>query len=486
MPTQDIPSQGHKAAELAGGDRRIFFDMSSMRQYIRSHDRYSGIQRVVAMLLHETAGLIDRDRVYLCHVSHVDGTIRCLSLDQIDRAILLDPVALRGVFFSSFLNPAHLRQIRTAGLHGARAVIAAFRSTPVRAMPGRLADWLKAPRPQDAPARRAAPRARPVPFDSVARAGDILALFDCSWFPIQTRAFTRAKAQGLQVYTMVHDLIPLRMGEVTSDDEPRVFFDWLTASRDYTDSYLTVSQATARDLAAFLHDGGVQIPILPLPLVQATLPLPGADRQARADPKARAIEISRKSSRVRGALVVPYVLCVGTIEARKNIWRLLLAWKALIDRGHTDLPRLILAGRRGWGCEPAFDLLQATGNLYGHVSVIDSPGDEDLEFLYRHCLFAAMPSMMEGWGLPLGEALSYGKTAVVAQSSSLPEVGGDMVEYCDPLSVDSIASAVLALATNPARRAELEARIQAARLRNWGDVAQDLMQILGVSARGLG
>ena len=90
-----------------------------------------------------------------------------------------------------------------------------------------------------------------------------------------------------------------------------------------------------------------------------------------------------------------------------------------------------------------------------------------------------MPSIYEGWGLPVGEALSYGKTAIVADGSSLPEVGGDLVEYCDPGSVDSIAEAVRALVAAPERRLELERRISQAHLRRWRDVAEDLLEITG-------
>ena len=213
MPGQDSLSGAQ------GGDRRIFFDISSMRQYIRTHDRYSGIQRVVAMVAHQTAGLIDPGRVYLCYVSHGDGRFYCLSLDQIERDALLDPLALRGVFFSRFVNLAHLRQFRNLGLRAAKGVVAALRSTPVRALPGRVQAWVTTPKARRA-ATRPAPRPRPVDFDSLAREGDVLALLDCAWFPLYARAFARAKGRGVQVYTMVHDLIPLIMGAATSDDEP--------------------------------------------------------------------------------------------------------------------------------------------------------------------------------------------------------------------------------------------------------------------------
>ena len=90
-----------------------------------------------------------------------------------------------------------------------------------------------------------------------------------------------------------------------------------------------------------------------------------------------------------------------------------------------------------------------------------------------------MPSLYEGWGLPVGEALSYGKTAVVSDSTSLPEVGGDMVEYCDPFSVDSLASACLRLIENPEHRMSLERKIRETRLRDWDSVAVDLVSVLG-------
>ena len=89
-----------------------------------------------------------------------------------------------------------------------------------------------------------------------------------------------------------------------------------------------------------------------------------------------------------------------------------------------------------------------------------------------------MVSTYEGWGLPVGEALSYGKTAVVSNTTSLPEVGMDLVEYCDPLSVDSIADAVRRLIYQLEHREALENKIKSTRLRDWADVARDLKRIL--------
>jgi glycosyltransferase involved in cell wall biosynthesis len=188
--------------------------------------------------------------------------------------------------------------------------------------------------------------------------------------------------------------------------------------------------------------------------------------------------VAEISDNIRNIATTPYVLCAGTIEARKNVWRIALCWKMLLEKGNHKLPRLIFAGRKGWLIQPLENLLQATGNLYGWIEIVDGPNDDELAFLYRNCKFTIMASLYEGWGLPVGEALSYGKTAVVADNSSLPEVGSDMVEYCDAESIESIAAACERLIDNPQRLQELERKIRETRLRNWDDVCRELMDII--------
>ncbi|MDP4989685.1 MAG: hypothetical protein NWQ37_00530, partial [Marivita lacus] len=78
---------------------------------------------------------------------------------------------------------------------------------------------------------------------------------------------------------------------------------------------------------------------------------------------------------------------------------------------------------------------------------------------------------------PIGEGLSYGKTGVVSQTSSMPEVGGDMVVYCDPASMQSMEAAVLRC-LDVSDRAALEARIAQTTLRSWDDVGRDVMAAL--------
>jgi len=122
--------------------------------------------------------------------------------------------------------------------------------------------------------------------------------------------------------------------------------------------------------------------------------------------------------------------------------------------------------------------MEASGNLGGWVQFAERPTDAELAYLYETCVFTAMVSFYEGWGLPIGEGLHFGKTGVVARNSSMPEVGGDMVEYCDAHSLNSIHAAVRKLIADPTHRAALEAKITATDLRSWDDVTLDFVNKL--------
>jgi glycosyltransferase involved in cell wall biosynthesis len=162
------------------------------------------------------------------------------------------------------------------------------------------------------------------------------------------------------------------------------------------------------------------------------------------------------------------------MEVRKNLWQLATVWDRLRMQSGRKLPKIVFAGRRGWLNDDFDALMTATGQLGGWAEIVVEPDDAALSYLYRYCLFTVTVSFYEGWGLPIGESLAYGKTAVVSNTSSMPEVGGDMVEYCDPHSLDDIEAACLKLIDDPGHRQALEARIRSARLRSWDDVAADI------------
>jgi glycosyltransferase involved in cell wall biosynthesis len=172
----------------------------------------------------------------------------------------------------------------------------------------------------------------------------------------------------------------------------------------------------------------------------------------------------------------PYFLFVGTLEPRKNLRRLLEAFASL-DGASRKQALLVIAGGKGWGNIDLASLIRSLGlgesvRLTGYVS------NEQLSTLYAHARFLAMPSLYEGFGLPLVEAMSFGVPALTSACSSLPEVAGDAGILVDPFSVDSIASGLLQMLNDDALRNRLaaRARLNASRF-SWEKSAQTAMEI---------
>ncbi len=132
----------------------------------------------------------------------------------------------------------------------------------------------------------------------------------------------------------------------------------------------------------------------------------------------------------------PYLLAVGTLEPRKNLPVLLDAFRILRREGR-DL-ELRLVGRQGWG-----DLLPL-GDLAPYVRLTGQLGDDELPSLYAGAACFVIPSLYEGFGLPLAEAMAAGTPAVASDIPALREVGGEAVRYARPDSPESFAAVVAA------------------------------------------
>lgn len=148
-----------------------------------------------------------------------------------------------------------------------------------------------------------------------------------------------------------------------------------------------------------------------------------------------------------------FVLHVGTLEPRKNLVRLLEAYSQLRRDGH-QTHALVLVGSRGWKDAEVFGTIERLG-LSGLVHVLGYVPTEGLVALYNLADSLAFPSLYEGFGLPVVEAMACGTPVVVSRCGALPEVAGSAAEFVDATDVDSIAAGLRRVLSDPDRQAEL-------------------------------
>jgi glycosyltransferase involved in cell wall biosynthesis len=451
---------------------QYFFDVSDIVTYIREHRSVSGIQRAAVRIIAQAVRLRGRD-VHLGFYHPVKKAyLTCPAADVIDALERFDIEALApalGVRVAKARIPAQFleryrEQPLKQAVHVLRMRLAGWRGRSRyfdrRGLDFDLWQRLYGPRKAVGPVPLR-------PLAEIARPGDTICGLGAIWGRGKVlSAFRRASEAGVRVFLLVHDLIPMKLPDLADPRAAKSYHQWLVDSADYVTGYLANSDATAADLRAFLAEQGLTGTVHVTPLAQA-----GVGQRLDAPPAL--------SPLVHEATTVPYVLCVSTIEPRKNLWRLVQVWVRLSQRSDLELPRLVLAGKRGWLTSGFLEMLERTGGLGGWVIWLDAPDDRELDHLYRHCLFTVTVSLYEGWGLPIGEGLSYGKTGVVSQAASMPEVGGDMVVYCDPASMQSMEAAVLRC-LDPEARHTLETRIAGTGLRSWDDVGRDVMAALSV------
>lgn len=136
----------------------------------------------------------------------------------------------------------------------------------------------------------------------------------------------------------------------------------------------------------------------------------------------------------------PYILFVGTLEPRKNLRRLLGAYSQLVSENRIE-EDLVIAGSKGWGGDDLPSIVSAL-RIEARVILKGYVDDAQLQQLYRNARCLVMPSLYEGFGLPVLEAMKYGIPAIVSEAGSLPEVTGSAGLFVDASSQESIARAI--------------------------------------------
>ena len=171
----------------------------------------------------------------------------------------------------------------------------------------------------------------------------------------------------------------------------------------------------------------------------------------------------------------PFGLFVGTVEPRKNLERLLKAFANIKDEVEHDLH---LVGGTGWRMPKPSALIGANG-LESRVRLLGALEDDDLLRQYAGCDFVAMPSLYEGFGLPIIEAMAFGKPVLTGNTSAMPEVAGDAGLFVDPTSTEDIARGLKRMMTDTALRSRLgDAARRRARDFSWDSAAAETIRVI--------
>lgn len=130
-----------------------------------------------------------------------------------------------------------------------------------------------------------------------------------------------------------------------------------------------------------------------------------------------------------------FLLTVGTIEARKNHTLLYYTYKLACSKG-IELPKIIIVGRQGWMAENVYQLMKLDPDVNTKMFILEDVSDNELSWLYSNAILTIYPSFYEGWGLPIAESIAHGTPVICSNTSSMPEVAGDLVTYFNPSSVE--------------------------------------------------
>ena len=301
------------------------------------------------------------------------------------------------------------------------------------------------------------------------RTTDILFIFGAVWNKTSfVGAVAREKTiHRFQVGVFVHDAIPIFGEEFVSHGAFRNFRDYLEWIDDWADTIYCNSNYSKSDLVRTKLVAKASDAII-IPLAH--------EFSAEAD---KASDQSRHH--VRSFLrehfdrhhTYSFALCVGTIETRKNQALLAKAWTELARE--RPMPLLVIAGKLATSGDALRIILDRD---HPPVAILENANDTMLEQLYKKCEFTVFPSHFEGWGLPVGESLWFGKPCLASNASSIPEVGGDYVIYFDPNSIEDIKEKIRGFLDGTITRT-IPPRSS---LRTWQQVAGDLIAHLQRSA----
>ncbi|HSW81402.1 MAG TPA: glycosyltransferase family 1 protein [Candidatus Saccharimonas sp.] len=261
---------------------------------------------------------------------------------------------------------------------------------------------------------------------------------------------------GLKVYLMVHDMLPAILPGYFVPGMDEQFVNYMKRMFAHCDGVMTTSQSSKKDILQFVKDNH-------LPKIKVGMFRLGDDF-VKTEPIKPAIDVTKDK----------FILYVSTIEGRKNHMALYYAAREAQRRGYVDFPKVVLVGKRGW-LSNDFAYIVEKDPVLSKKFIFTRPSDQELAWLYKNCLVTVFPSFYEGWGLMITESLAFGKMCLSSDQSSMPEIGGDLVDYFSPSDPVSMMEKIMHYVKNPRDLQAKEAKIKKDyKITTWDDSFQQV------------
>lgn len=271
------------------------------------------------------------------------------------------------------------------------------------------------------------------------------------------------------VVISIMDLAFFHFPEMFSKKDLYQLHKWTEYSVKKAAKIITISNATKNDIIKLYRIPGSKIHVV----------YPGIKESVTLTPHIFPMEELQRKYNISSN----YILFVGTLQPRKNIVRAIEAFsKVISQQTEKDPLQFVIVGRKGWLYE---DILKAP-QKYGveeRVKFLDFVPDEDLPQLYHNAQCFLWPSLYEGFGLPVVEAMAHGTPVITSNTSSLPEAGGDAAVYVDPKDTDDIAKKLKEVLESKKLREDMKTKGKKhVATFSWEKAARETLQILQETA----
>lgn len=251
------------------------------------------------------------------------------------------------------------------------------------------------------------------------------------------RLYMYLRRQQIKFVCMVHDLIPLTHSEYCRPKVDRLHQKRIHTALRYADGLIANSHDTAQAIQVEADVAGLEMPRNIVAHLASGVIAQGIYARPIAS---------------------PYFVMLGTIEPRKNHWFMLHIWRRIVETHGERAPKLVIIGRRGWECENVIDMLERCSPLRGHVIERTHCSDNELHAWMQHAQALLFPSFVEGYGMPLVEALAMRLPVIASDLAVFHEIGRDVPDYIDPLDGPGWITHILNYADDhsPRRQAQHE------------------------------